>query len=167
MRQSRHRKQIVPENRKEVTTEGGLNVIGRLDEISEAAEKFAERGIECSLFIDPDERQVEAAKKTGAPLVELHTGAYANSWGNLSAREFETKRLEKASKLASELGLKVNAGHGLNYENTGPLLDRCEFNELNIGHTIISRALLVGLKEAVSQMKSIIVKHSKSDGIRE
>lgn len=151
---------LVPENRAEVTTEGGLNAAAKIDELAEVAKKFAEANILCSLFIDPDTAQVDAAKKIGAPIIELHTGAYANAWGNPEKKREQTKRISEACTLAKELGLTVNAGHGINYANIGELLEICRFNELNIGHSIVSRAIFTGLENAVREMKNLIEKFS-------
>lgn len=145
---------LVPENRREVTTEGGLNCAGQLDELRPLVARLKGRGIRVSLFIDPDEEQVGAAAELGADFVEIHTGAYANATG--SGAESELKRLITAAGLAVDAGLRVNAGHGLNYHNLRPVLAMPGLEELNIGHSIISRAVTVGMAEAVREMCSLI-----------
>jgi len=145
---------LVPENRREVTTEGGLNCTDQLDELRPLVARLKGRGIRVSLFIDPDEEQVGAAAELGADFVELHTGAYANAAGR--GAESELKRLITAAGLAVDAGLRVNAGHGLNYHNLRPVLAMPGLEELNIGHSIVSRAVIVGMAEAVREMCSII-----------
>lgn len=148
---------MVPERRAEVTTEGGLNVIAQKDAIKKAVTYLQSNGSECSLFIDPQQDQVDGALYTGARVIELHTGAYANAQ-NEEQRLDELKRIENIAKYAYEHGLKVNAGHGLNYDNVYDIAKIPYINELNIGHSIIARAIFVGLKEAVCQMKDIMQK---------
>jgi len=144
---------VVPENRKEVTTEGGLDVAGERERVSACVKAMAEAGIEASLFIDPDEDQIELSAKLGAPAVELHTGAFANAFGTPSqAREFQRLRLGAAR--AHDLGLKVNAGHGINYVNIAEVRTLPHLHELNIGHSILSRALFTGIEEAVREMRA-------------
>ncbi|MDQ8204820.1 pyridoxine 5'-phosphate synthase [Pelagicoccus sp. SDUM812003] len=146
---------IVPEKREEVTTEGGLEVAGQFDRIDSIVKSAKEAGIESSLFIDPDKAQIEASAKIGAKYVELHTGAYANAYYTARrAEEFE--RLVEGAALASELGLIVNAGHGINYVNVSEVITIPELHELNIGHSIISRALFFGIDEAVREMKALM-----------
>ena len=147
---------LVPENRREVTTEGGLDCIGREDVLRPAIARLRGRGIRVSLFIDPDEGQVQAAADLGAEFVELHTGAYANATSRAVDRELQ--RLESAARLSVEHGLKVNAGHGLNYLNVQPVLLLTGLEELNIGHSIVSRAVTVGLAQAVKEMCDLIEK---------
>ena len=143
---------LVPERRAEVTTEGGLDVTRNLAALSETRKRMNDAGIDVSLFIAPDEEQISASAKTGAQFVELHTGAYAESFHNQSELDAELGRLIAAARQASELGLRVNAGHGLNYENL-PLLHRVPLLlELNIGHSIISRAVMTGIEAAVQDM---------------
>ncbi len=149
---------VVPENRKEVTTEGGLNVVGKFNEVLCATKKMQDAGIRVSLFIDPDLEQIAAAKKAGAQAVELHTGAYANAWNNPQKFEAEKQRLRIARNFCEEQNLIVNAGHGLNYKNLPDFKTLGEFNELNIGHTIVCRALLVGMECAVREMKELVCK---------
>ena len=145
---------LVPESRQEVTTEGGLNVAGQGARVGDAVKALGAAGIRVSLFIDPDLAQIEAAQRAGAPVIELHTGAYADSTGAARAREFE--RLLGAAKFAARLGLIVNAGHGLNYHNVEPIAAIQEIVELNIGHAIVARAVFDGLAKAVRDMKELM-----------
>jgi pyridoxine 5-phosphate synthase len=145
---------LVPESRQEVTTEGGLNVEGQGARVGDAVQALGAAGIRVSLFIDPDLAQIEAAQRAGAPVIELHTGAYADSTGAARAREFE--RLLGAAKFAARLGLVVNAGHGLNYHNVEPIAAIPEIVELNIGHAIVARAVFDGLAKAVRDMKEMM-----------
>jgi pyridoxine 5-phosphate synthase len=145
---------LVPESRAEVTTEGGLDVLRQGTRAGEAVTALGASGIRVSLFIDPDPAQIEAARRSGAPVIELHTGAYAEAAGAARAREFE--RLRSAAKLAASLGLSVNAGHGLNYHNVEPIAAIAEIIELNIGHSIIARAVVDGLAKAVREMKELM-----------
>jgi pyridoxine 5-phosphate synthase len=145
---------LVPESRQEVTTEGGLNVAGQAARVADAIAALGAAGIRVSLFIDPDASQIEAARRAAAPVIELHTGAYAEAQGGAQAREFE--RLRNAAKLAASLGLIVNAGHGLHYHNVEPIAAIAEIVELNIGHSIIARALFDGLPKAVRDMKELM-----------
>src|SRR5437899_11840576 len=143
---------LVPEKRQEVTTEGGLDVVRNLAALSEIRKRMNDAGIEVSLFIAPDAPQIDAAARTGSQFIELHTGAFAESFENQSDRQKELQRLISGAEQAHDLGLKVNAGHGLNYENV-PVLNRVpHLVELNIGHSIVSRALLVGMDSAVKDM---------------
>lgn len=146
---------LVPERREELTTEGGLDVAGHFDRVRAASESLGEVGIEVSLFIDADPRQIEAAAKTGAPVIELHTGHYADADGP-KAREDELQRLSRAAEQAVALGLRVNAGHGLNYHNVEPICRIPAVRELNIGHAIIARAVFTGLERAVADLKAIM-----------
>jgi pyridoxine 5-phosphate synthase len=145
---------LVPESRQEVTTEGGLNVTAQSARIAEAVKTLGASGIRVSLFIDPDPEQIEAAQRAGAPVIELHTGTYADSTGAARAREFE--RLCAAAKFAARLGLVVNAGHGLNYHNVEPIAAIAEIVELNIGHAIVARSITDGLAKAVRDMKQLM-----------
>ena len=142
---------LVPERREELTTEGGLDVHGRAEVVGQAVRLLREGGIVVSLFIDPDQDQVSAAARADADLVELHTGAYAEAKEH-KAQRAEMARLIKTATLARELGLRVNAGHGLNYLNVGPVAAIQEVEELNIGHSIIARGVLVGMERAVREM---------------
>ena len=143
---------LVPEKREELTTEGGLEVASRIEFMKTYIGRLQKAGIFVSLFVDPDEKQVAASKKAGADWVELHTGTYANA-RNMKDRDREFAKLAEAAKLASSLGLKVGAGHGLNYINVARIASIPEVEELNIGHSIISRAALVGMGRAVREMK--------------
>ena len=145
---------LVPENRQEVTTEGGLDCVGQIERLRPVAARLRDAGARVSLFIDPEESQLRAAAELGAEFVELHTGAYANARG--AAREAELEALRAGAEIALSLGLRVNAGHGLNYENTAAILTLPGLEELNIGHSIISRSVTVGLAQAVREMCAII-----------
>ncbi|HXI54232.1 MAG TPA: pyridoxine 5'-phosphate synthase [Candidatus Saccharimonadales bacterium] len=143
---------IVPERRQEVTTEGGLDAAGQVDALQKTTSRMKDAGIEVSLFITPDPEQVEAAARVGATFIELHTGAYAHAFESKRARQAELDRLIAASRMAHGLGLGVNAGHGLNTGNL-PLLHLVpHLVELNIGHSIVSRSLFVGLEQAVKEI---------------
>lgn len=143
---------LVPEKREEVTTEGGIDILKNLDKFTAVVDKLQSADIPVSWFIDADERQIEAAAKTQAKFIELHTGKYADAVKE-ATRQQELIALQKGTKQALELGLRVNAGHGLTYWNVYPVACIAGMEELNIGHTIISRAVLVGLERAVREMK--------------
>jgi pyridoxine 5-phosphate synthase len=143
---------LVPERRQELTTEGGLDVAGHAAKVRRGVARFRERGIEVSLFIDPDLRQVEASRRSGAAIVEIHTGAYANAPAG-KARSRELRKIADAARAARAGGLAVAAGHGLTLANVRPVAGLPEIEELNIGHSIVSRALLIGLARAVREMK--------------
>lgn len=145
---------LVPERRAEVTTEGGLDVAGQQQVIAEACGRLAAGGIRVSLFIDPDDSQVDAASRAGAAVVELHTGAYAEAEGPERGRELA--RLAAAAKRAAGAGLVVNAGHGLDYHNVQPVAALPELAELNIGHAIVARAVMSGMGPAVAEMKRLM-----------
>lgn len=145
---------IVPERREEVTTEGGLDVITHRSVAAKAVQKLQDAGVEVSLFLDPDPRQIEAAVKMGATAVELHTGKYALAKGR--ARQKELAALENAGKMIVEAGMRLHAGHGLNYQNVRPVAAIDQMFELNIGHAIISRAVFVGMERAVREMKVLV-----------
>jgi pyridoxine 5-phosphate synthase len=145
---------LVPERRQEITTEGGLEVAAQLPRIREACAQLVQAGVRVALFIDPEPRQVEAAAQAGAPVIELHTGAYAEAAGARRAAELE--RLRAAARLGARLGLEVHAGHGLNYHNVQPVAAVREIVELNIGHALIGHALFVGIAEAVREMKALM-----------
>jgi pyridoxine 5-phosphate synthase len=147
---------IVPERRQEVTTEGGLDAAGNVESLTATTQKMKAAGIEVSLFIAPEPEQVEAAAKIGSQFIELHTGAYAKHFADSKTREHELKRLIDAARLAHRLGLQVNAGHGLNYENLPVLHQVPHLVELNIGHSIVSRAVFSGLPVAVKEMLLLI-----------
>jgi len=146
---------LVPERRTELTTEGGLDVAAQLPRVRAAGTRLREAGVRVALFIDPDAEQIKAAAAAGAPVVELHTGAYAEAAGAAAATELE--RLRQAARLAAGLGLEVHAGHGLNYRNVRPVAAVREIVELNIGHAIIAHALFVGLPAAVREMKALML----------
>ena len=150
---------FVPERRQEVTTEGGLDVIAHRDRVAEAAARCRGAGLEVSLFIDPDPAQVETAAALGARAVELHTGRYADAPGE-AAQAAEFAALAAAGAAAVAAGLLLHAGHGLNYANVGPVAGLAGMRELNIGHSVISRAVLVGIEAAVREMKACIVSAS-------
>jgi len=146
---------FVPERRQEITTEGGLDVTAQAARVRDATTRLRQAGVRVALFIDPDPRQVEAAAHAGAPVIELHTGAYAAAPGASAATELE--RLRAAARLGSSLGLEIHAGHGLNYRNVQPVAALREIVELNIGHALIAHALFVGLPAAVREMKALMV----------
>ncbi len=145
---------LVPEKREELTTEGGLNVADALSRVSNATKLLQSNGIKVSLFIDPEERQIALASELGADYIELHTGSYANATGLEQVKELD--RLIAAAELAHSLGLKVNAGHGIDYDNIAGIFKIPHLNELNIGFSIISRALFVGLDSAVKEMRQLM-----------
>ena len=145
---------LVPERREELTTEGGLDVAGQKKRVADVCRALGEHGIRVSLFIDPDAAQVEASVEAGAPVVELHTGAYAEAAGPAVAREL--KRIEAAAERARALGLIVHAGHGLNYHNVRPVAAMRTIVELNIGHAIVAQALFDGFAGAVAKMKALL-----------
>ncbi len=146
---------LVPEKRAELTTEGGLDVASRVSFFKEYVDRIQQAGVMVSLFVDPDEKQIGASKKTGAAWVEIHTGAYANAVSE-AERDREFVKIAEAARLSASLGLRVGAGHGLNYVNVGRIARIPEVEELNIGHSIISRAALVGLERAVREMLGLI-----------
>lgn len=145
---------LVPETRQEITTEGGLDVFGSLEKTRDAVAKLRDAGIRVSLFIDPDPVQIEAAAKTGAEMVELHTGAFANATGGAVGEEIE--RLTQGALAAHACGFQVNAGHGINYINIASVLTIPHLAELNIGHSIIARATRTGMVNAVREMKALM-----------
>lgn len=147
---------IVPERRLEVTTEGGLDVVGNEKPLTDTRKKLNDAQIEVSLFIAPDAAQIEAAARVGSQFIELHTGAFAESFHDPTARQRELQRLIDGAELAHKIGLQVNAGHGLNYQNLPTLLHVPHLVELNIGHSIISRAVFVGLETAVREMLALM-----------
>ncbi len=152
---------VVPESREELTTEGGLDADGCLDRLTDATAQLKTAGIEVSVFVDPEPNAIEAAAKAGADYVELHTGAYANAKGH--HRENELKRLETAAHYAHELGLRINAGHGLDYENVMPIAQLPHIEELNIGYAIIARSIYIGLDQAVREMQDRILSAAPPD----
>jgi pyridoxine 5-phosphate synthase len=150
---------IVPERREEVTTEGGLDLSHRAPRLAETIARLADAGCRVSLFIDPTEAAIEAAHELGVPAIELHTGDYAHTWRH-DGRALE--HLERAARHARGLGLAVHAGHGLTYDNVGPVAAIAEIEELNIGHSIVSRAVMEGMRTAVAGMASCITLHRHS-----
>jgi len=146
---------LVPERREELTTEGGLDVARYFDAVKAASERCAAAGIRVSLFIDPDERQIDAARRIGVPVVELHTGKYADA-DSVPARAHELERLRIATEHAHAQGLQVNAGHGLHYHNVQPIVTIPNIAELNIGHAIIAESVFIGLDAAVRKMKALL-----------
>ena len=149
---------LVPEKRQEVTTEGGLSVTSQKEVLTDIIKKFKDNDIYVSLFIDPDRDQIIASGEVGAQAVELHTGNYANAKSEKQSTEM-LEVLKEGVKIAKDAGLMVNAGHGLTYKNTGPIVEGMDVEELHIGHSIVSRAIFVGIKRAVKEMKDIIYKH--------
>ena len=147
---------LVPEKREELTTEGGLDVAGQLDKVTDAVSRLAAAGILVSLFIDADIEQIDAAKASGAPFIEIHTGIYADATSEQAQLE-ELARLIKGIEYADSIGLKVNAGHGLNYHNVKPIAAIEQIIELNIGHAIIARAAIDGLDKATRDMKRLML----------
>jgi len=148
---------LVPEQREELTTEGGLDVAGNFDRIRAACAALGDAGIQVSLFVDAEPKQIESAARTGAPVVELHTGHYADVVSE-EMRAAELTRLGKAAGLALAAGLQVNAGHGLHYHNVDPICRLPSVRELNIGHAIVARALFTGIEKAVLDMKTIMIR---------
>jgi pyridoxine 5-phosphate synthase len=146
---------LVPERREELTTEGGLDVVRHFDSVKRATQRCLEADIRVSLFIDADEKQLDAAHKLGAPVVEIHTGQYADA-DSVSERAHELARIQRAVAHGHALGLQVNAGHGLNYHNVQPIVAIPNICELNIGHAIIAEAVFIGLEAAVKKMKSLL-----------
>ncbi|MCG7490572.1 pyridoxine 5'-phosphate synthase [Vibrio sp. Of14-4] len=147
---------LVPEKREELTTEGGLDVVGHLEKVKLATKALSEAGIKVSLFIDADREQIDAAKACGAPFIELHTGHYADA-ENDDDQQDELKKIAAGASYAADLGIIVNAGHGLTYHNVTPIAAIPEIHELNIGHSIIGRAAFDGLHKAVADMKALMV----------
>lgn len=147
---------LVPEKRQELTTEGGLDLFAKRDSLGRVVEALSKKKVQVSLFIDPIAKQILEAARIGAYAIEIHTGSYANARANKREKEFF--RIRAAAQLGAKLGLKIHAGHGLNYENIFPLLEIPEILEFNIGHSIVSRAVFVGLSKAVAEMKKIILR---------
>ena len=146
---------LVPERREELTTEGGLDVAARPELMADACAELAAAGVRVSLFIDPDPRQVEASAQAGAPVIEIHTGAYADA-PDAASRQQEFERIQRAVAAGVAAGLQVNAGHGLSYHNVEPVAAIAAVEELNIGHAIIARAVFTGLEESVREMKRLM-----------
>jgi pyridoxine 5-phosphate synthase len=150
---------IVPERRQEVTTEGGLDVVANEKALAETRKKMNDAGIAVSLFIAPDEKQIEASARIGSQYIELHTGQFAEHFEAEPGRAAELQRLVSGAKLAHALRLRVNAGHGLNYENLPALFSVPHLEELNIGHSIVSRAVISGLEQAVKEMLAVMQRY--------
>ena len=149
---------LVPENREEITTEGGLDLGGGVtDRVTAAVEAIREAGVRTALFIDPDPDALHQARDTGTDAVELHTGEYANAWRVGRGAPVELDRLQRAAALGRSLGLDVHAGHGLTYENVAPVASIAEIEELNIGHSVVSRSVFQGIEAAVRAMKTILM----------
>lgn len=146
---------LVPERREEVTTEGGLDILSDTARVAEAVKRLQAHNIFVSLFLDPDEAQIRAAAGLGVEAVELHTGQYALERGE--RRKHQLQRLQQAGALIRQLGMQLHAGHGLDYQNVQPIASIADMHELNIGHSIVSRSILVGMREAVSEMKRLMV----------
>ena len=157
---------LVPEKREEVTTEGGLDVLKYAKKITKFTRKLSDAGIRVSLFIDADADQIIAARDVGAPVIELHTGAYADA-PNHEARQHELGRIAAGAELGDELGLVVNAGHGLNIHNVSEIAKLPQIRELTIGHALIAQAVFLGLPEAIKQMKEVMYRARISAGITE
>ncbi len=147
---------LVPERREELTTEGGLDVVRYSDAVKSACERCHEAGIRVSLFIDPDAKQIDAARRTGAPVIELHTGKYADA-DSIPAHQFELERIRSAAAHGHAQGLQVNAGHGLHYHNVQDIVAIPHIVELNIGHAIVAESLFIGLDAAVRKMKNLLI----------
>ena len=146
---------LVPEKREELTTEGGLDVVKYFEQVKRATQRCTDAGIRVSLFIDADEKQLDAAKNAGAPVIEIHTGKYGDA-DSIPERETELERIHCAALYGHSLGLQVNAGHGLNYHNVRPIVAIPHIEELNIGHAV-SEAVFIGLEQAVIKMKALLV----------
>jgi pyridoxine 5-phosphate synthase len=151
---------LVPERREEVTTEGGLDILSDTHRVAEAVKRLQAHGIFVSLFLDPEEDQIRAAAGLGVEAVELHTGQYALERGE--KRKHQLQRLQQASGLIRQLGMQLHAGHGLDYQNVQAVAAIAEMHELNIGHSIVSRSVMVGMREAVSEMKRLMVEAVRS-----
>lgn len=146
---------LVPEKRAELTTEGGLDVVAQIGKMQDACQRLAEAGVRVSLFIDADKKQIDAAAQVNAPVIEIHTGHYADYQGVQQQQEFE--RVKEGVLYAKSLGLSVNAGHGLHYHNVQPIAALTDIEELNIGHAIMAQALFTGLPQAVKDMKQLML----------
>ncbi len=146
---------LVPENRQELTTEGGLDIVKNFEKLQKATRKLKNCGIKISIFVDAEEKQIFNAKELAADIVEIHTGTYANA-KNKNEAKVELSRIEKIAKIVAQNKIQLNAGHGLNYQNVKAIAKVAKMDTLNIGHSIVSRALKVGMKQAVSEMKAIL-----------
>ncbi|NOZ10930.1 MAG: pyridoxine 5'-phosphate synthase [Gammaproteobacteria bacterium] len=147
---------LVPERRQELTTEGGLDVVGQSGRIGEACARLGEKGIRVSLFVDPEPEQIQASADCGAPVIEIHTGCYASATTKQTV-DTELNRIQTAVQLGRDLGMQVNAGHGLHYDNIKPVAAFPEIIELNIGHAIVARAIFIGLGAAVAEIKQLMI----------
>lgn len=156
---------LVPEKRQEVTTEGGMDVVSQKKVLADIVKRFRDAGILVSLFIDAEENQISASKDVGAQYIELHTGNYANAKDDIS-RSKQIEKLEAGVKIAQKSGLRVNAGHGLTYQNVGTIVESLDVEELHIGHSIVSRAIFVGIQKAVSEMKELVFKYSAANRLK-
>lgn len=154
---------LVPERREEVTTEGGLDVVGGFHLIAPAVARLQSQGMRVSLFIDADRDQIQAAVDSGAKAIEIHTGPYAHAMGD--AVGFQTDRVRRAAEFGVSQGLRVNAGHGLNYQNVGPIAGILDISELNIGHSIVANAVFMGWEKAIKTMKSLMIQ-ARLDSLR-
>ncbi len=152
---------LVPERRQEVTTEGGLDVVANEKSLADTRKKMNDAGIEVSLFIAPDEKQIAASGRVGSQFIELHTGQFAEHYNDEAGRQAELQRLVSGAKQARSLGLRLNAGHGLNYENLPAIFSVPHLEELNIGHSIVSRAVFVGMENAVTEMLGVMRSYGK------
>ena len=148
---------LVPEKREEITTEGGLDVVGNLEALRKTISELQSAGIQVSLFIDPDESQIKAAANLGAEMIELHTGTFALTIGK--EHESEITRLQSGAEFGTSLGLRVNAGHGIHLENIKNLFSVKNLKELNVGHTLVSRSIFIGLRAAVAEMKTAMAQY--------
>lgn len=148
---------LVPERPEEITTEGGMELQGRVDEVKNVVSELNKSGIKVSLFLNPDEKTIKLAKKTGAQIIEIHTGIYAEA-DTEEKKEEELNKIEIAARIAKDLGFEVHAGHGLNYENISPVAAIPQIEEFSIGHSIVSRAIFIGIKDAVKEMKELIIR---------
>lgn len=152
-----HQVTLVPERREEVTTEGGLDVVKGMERLKEVTRRLQSKGVVVSFFIDPEPDQIAATAEAGAEFIEFHTGAYANVWPDEKKVRSHLLQLNDGIRSAVDAGLRINGGHGLTYQNVGPIAALPEIEELNIGHSIISRAVFVGLERAVREMKEIML----------
>ena len=153
---------LVPERREELTTEGGLDVVAHAKQLRDVVSRLRDAGIRVSLFVDPDPGQLEAGRELGADAVEIHTGAYANAGGPRLEQELEAVR--RGAALAARMGLEVHGGHGLNAANVAPIAAIGEIVELNIGHSIVARSIMVGMVRAVTEMKAVIAEADRTGG---
>jgi len=156
-----HQATLVPERPEEITTEGGLDVVNRMEEITNTVKRLQDAGIYVSLFLDPDPKQIEASINTGCEAIELHTGCYATAQTE-KERNSELCRLQTAGKIIHDANIRLHAGHGLSYNNVLPVASIANMHELHIGHSIVARAVMVGMKEAVAEMKRLLTDNSRN-----